>query len=160
MILKTAANYNDEGGYIEAWKNGDGTTEVKLIPKSGGGDEGKQGLKSITISPAIETTPALDSLFPIYWEDLTEEEKQHGINITVNGTAEDIEYTITVTPTDEWYAMHNSEEFEVGGKGEPVSYTVEGGKGVLSFTPNTTNGNTEETATQLVGGPVLISPNA
>lgn len=62
MILKTAANYNDEGGYIEAWKNSDGTTEVKLIPKSGG-DEGRQGLESITISPAITTTPALDSLF-------------------------------------------------------------------------------------------------
>lgn len=124
MILKTAANYNDEGGYIEAWKNSDGTTEVKLIPKSGG-DEGKQGLKSISISPAITTTPALDSLFPIYWEDLTDEEKeQQGktIMLTTDTTIVDgTTYTVTVTPTGDWYAA-DSEDY--GGKGEPVTLTA------------------------------------
>lgn len=114
MILKTAANYNDEGGYIEAWKNSDGTTEVKLIPKSGGGggdDEGKNGLLSLTISPAVTTTPALDSLFPIYWEDLPEGEIEEGVeyrnydatlhtgHALTNGT----EYSVTSTPSSEWH---------------------------------------------------------
>ena len=106
MILKTAANYNDEGGYIEAWKNSDGTTEVKLIPKSGG-DEGKNGIQSVTISPAITTTPALDSLFPIYWEDLTDEEKQGGktIALSTDGTFEiGDQIAITVTPTPDMMA--------------------------------------------------------
>lgn len=123
MILKTAANYNDEGGYIEAWKNSDGTTEVKLIPKSGGGDENKQGLKSISISPAITTTPALDSLFPIYWDDLTEEQKQNGVTLSLTtdaGLTVDEEHTFTITPTTDMYIIAD----EPGGKGEPVAVTI------------------------------------
>lgn len=125
MILKTAANYNDEGGYIEAWKNSDGTTEVKLIPKSGGGDEGKNGILSVTISPAITTTPALDSLFPIYWEDLTDEEKEQKgktIMLTTDTTlVDDTTYTVTVTPTADWYAIVTD---DYAGKGEPVTFTA------------------------------------
>lgn len=128
MILKTAANYNDEGGYIEAWKNSDGTTEVKLIPKNGGGDEGKNGILSVTISPAITTTPALDSMFPIYLEDLTDAQKRDGVNVVADVgigviTAGD-EYTITVTPTDDLYAGVIDDEPEFGDKGEPMVFTV------------------------------------
>lgn len=133
MILKTAANYNDEGGYIEAWKNSDGTTEVKLIPKSGG-DEGRQGLESITISPAITTTPALDSLFPIYWDDLTDDQKQDGVSISVtvpSGSLPTEEMTFTATPTSDWHmvGMTGGEPI-VGEKGVPVSIvgTPLGGK--------------------------------
>lgn len=130
MILKTAANYNDEGGYIEAWKNSDGTTEVKLIPKSG--DEGKQGLKSITISPEITTTPALDSLFPIYYDDVTEEQKEDGVRLFVTvpdgaiSEGEDVQITYTPTPT--WYVA--DEEMHFGGQGEPMTVTrsVENGE--------------------------------
>ena len=117
MILKTAANYNDEGGYIEAWKNSDGTTEVKLIPKNGGGNEGKNGIKSISISPAITTTPALNSLVPIYWEDLPtnpplpEGIKQYNASLLGGFTAEAV-YKATFTPTSDWYVDGN-------GKGEP-----------------------------------------
>ena len=69
-----------------------------------GGEEGN-GIKSITISPAITTTPALDSLFPIYWEDLTDEQKQNGLNITVTVDAPPTEdYTFTLTPTSGMYA--------------------------------------------------------
>lgn len=127
MILKTAANYNDEGGYIEAWKKSDGTTEVKLIPKSGGGDDGKQGLKSITISPAITTTPTFDSFLPIYYEDLTEKEKRDGV--LVRGTVEpDViksgnTYQFTITPTADWY-VYDFESEEFGDKGEPYTITV------------------------------------
>lgn len=121
MILKTAANYNDEGGYIEAWKKSDGTTEVKLIPKSGGGDEGKQGLKSISISPAITTTPAIDSLFPIYWDDLTDEEKAEGkktLLLNVGSLTEGDTYTATITATDTWYAQGDGDWSEQGGSAE------------------------------------------
>lgn len=120
MILKTAANYNDEGGYIEAWKNNDGTTEVKLIPKSGG-DDGKNGIKSISISPAITTTPAIDSLFPIYYDDLDEDEKQDGITRFVTAAPdESTTYTVIVTPTSEWYAQGTNGWGEMG---EPVKVT-------------------------------------
>ena len=131
MILKTAANYNDEGGYIEAWKNSDGTTEVKLIPKSGG-DEGKNGIKSITISPAITTTPALDSLFPIYWEDLTEEEKADGKSLTVEGNiTTGTTYTFNVTPTDDWYMYKPGTGFL--GKGEPYTTTADENDGKIEL---------------------------
>lgn len=150
MILKTAANYNDEGGYIEAWKNRDGTTEVKLIPKSGG-DEGKQGLKSISITPAIETTPALDSLFPIYYDDLTEQEKQIGeIN---RGTTANVgipagEYTVTFTPTSDWYAA-DTETFVFGEKGQSVTTSVSvDGEQRIQTSVMVSNGNTQETSTE------------
>ena len=124
MILKTAANYNDEGGYIEAWKNSDGTTGVKLIPKSGG-DEGKNGIESISISPAITTTPALDSLFPIYWEDLTDEEKLNGVTLNLNtDSLPGGEYSITVTPTAEGYAFGIGDTNVASeNAGAPITYT-------------------------------------
>lgn len=126
MILKTAANYNDEGGYIEAWKNSDGTTEVKLIPKSGG-DEGS-GLLSISISPAIETTPALDSLFPIYWDDLPEGEIEEGVEYryyeqtlhTGHALTQGDDYSVSITPTSEW---HYDDTEDSGGDGETVTLT-------------------------------------
>ena len=149
MILKTAANYNDEGGYIEAWKKSDGTTEVKLIPKSGR-DEGKNGIKSITISPAITTTPALDSLLPIYWDDLTEEQKRNGVPITIHANIEDdVPCTFTVTPTQTWYAADGNMQF--GGQGEPISFDSELVVGQsYDFHVGAANGTTEETATEMV----------
>ena len=110
-------------------------TSNGIIPTAwapGGSDEGKQGLKSISISPAITTTPALDSLFPIYWEDLTDEQKQQGVNITVDldPQTEPADYTFTLTPTNDMYAGING--VGTGGwvigenKGESVSDTVTG----------------------------------
>ena len=126
MILKTAANYNDEGGYIEAWKNSDGTTEVKLIPKSGG-DEGKQGLKSISISPTITMTPALESFFPIYYEDLTEQQKRDGVLVHVTAEPDVIKsgdaYQFTITPTADWY-VYDVASGTFGDKGERYTITV------------------------------------
>ena len=128
MILKTAANYNDEGGYIEAWKNSDGTTEVKLIPKSGG-DEGGQGLKSISISPSITTTPALDSLLPLDFDELISQGYQPDEYGTITVTVEVIrqigeQYTITATPTSGWCAVNN-ETGVIGEQGESVTYNLE-----------------------------------
>ena len=82
---------------------------------------------SISISPAITTTPALDSLFPIYWEDLTDEQKQDGI--TINCTSSGYtpgEYTITVEPTGDWYATVVWSDGHVTGEnaGESVTATL------------------------------------
>lgn len=99
-----------------------GTIPAIFIPN--GSDEGKQGLKSISISPAITTTPALDSLFPIYYDDLTDEQKEGGVElfaITAADLDDNVTYTITVTPTAEWYAF-NIDPGTTGGKGEPFTF--------------------------------------
>lgn len=105
-------------------------------PGGGGGDEGKQGLKSITISPAITTTPALDSLFPIYWDDLPEGDVEEGVEYRyyettlhtgyalTNGT----EYTISATPTSNWRVYHDETE---GDTGEAITFTATVSKGSL-----------------------------
>lgn len=132
MILKTAANYNDEGGYIEAWKKSDGTTEVKLIPKSGGGgggdDEEKNGLLSLTISPAITTTPTLDTLLPLDYDELIAQgyEPNESGTITVEVILQSVEelYTITATPTSGWYAQ-NTETNVIGEQGQAVTYNTD-----------------------------------
>lgn len=158
MILKTAANYNDEGGYIEAWKNSDGTTEVKLIPKSGGDGGGKQGLKSISISPTVTTEPAIDSVFPFYYEDLTEVELQnHSVLkvVTYEGdTLLEGEFSITFTPTADWYA---SQDYEFGGKGEPVTHTAEASPdGRVQAYTLLANSTTQETATEYFSFTIVI----
>lgn len=117
----------DEKGKVILGRERNTPTSNKFIPTTwvpGGGDEGKNGLKSISISPAITTTPALDSLFPIYWDDLTEEEKQSGKTIAVEATYDEHEdYYLTVTPTETWYAVNpNTSEF--GDVGEPVTYLL------------------------------------
>lgn len=99
-----------------------GTIPAIFIP--GGSDESKQGLKSISISPAITTTPVLDSLVPIYYEDLTEEQKQDVLTYKLT-TSEAISqgdvYTVTVTPTSDFYAFDDN--LVASGKGEPLSFT-------------------------------------
>lgn len=84
-----------------------------------------QGLMSISISPAIETTPALDSLFPIYWDDLTEEQKQDGVSVSVtvpSGSLPTEEMTFTVTPTSDWHIVDLGGDAPIiGEKGAPVS---------------------------------------
>lgn len=96
----------------------------------GGSDEEKQGLKSITISPAIETTPALDSLFPIYWYDLPEGEIEDGVEYryydatlhTGHALTKGDSYSVSVTPTSEWH--YESIGTGSGGDGETVTFTV------------------------------------
>lgn len=101
----------------------------------GGSDEGKQGLKSISISPAITTTPALDSLFPIGWDDLPEGEIDEGVEVRTyentihtgyaltNGT----EYSADSTPSSEWHI----DDMTVGDAGETVTTTATVNKGSL-----------------------------
>lgn len=98
------------------------------------GGEAGNGIKSITISPAITTTPALESLFPIYYEDLTEEQKQQGVAYPLsadNEPADGTPITITVTPTSDWYVL-NEMAGGVGEKGQPMSFTNEYHSGAFS----------------------------
>ena len=103
---------------IEYLTNTPWNTNMKVVESliGGGGDEGN-GIKSITISPEIETTPALDSVFPIYWGDTY----PPVIHLTPNGVLP-ASAEITITPTDSWY-VYNGETF--GGAGEPVTISVE-----------------------------------
>ena len=84
-------------------------------PGGGSGDEGN-GIMSISITPAIETTPALDSVFPIYWEDIPAEDITDGHfatkNITVTYSGElGSEYHITATPTANWQIQTGDGEY-------------------------------------------------
>ena len=81
-----------------------------------------QGLESISFSPAIETPPSLDSFCPIYYDELTEEQKANGVDIVLE-TADAFsgEYDVTITPTDEWYAYT---EGGMSNKGEAITAKV------------------------------------
>lgn len=128
--LATEANYG--GDLVSAQydaSSGSGAASAVV----GGEDivivgEAGSGILSITISPAITTTPALESVFPIYWEDLTEEERQDGVSVAL--TALNLpagDYTVTVAPTDDWYVRVG----QTAGteKGSPVSEQFSVGSG-------------------------------
>ena len=94
-ILGTARTTPTSNGFVP----------TTWTPGGGSEDEGN-GIKSVSISPAISTTPALESFFPIYWEDLTAEQKDNGVIINVETDGElSGEYAVTITPTAEWYAF-------------------------------------------------------
>lgn len=82
---------------------------------------------NISISPAITTTPALDSLFPVYYEDLTEDQKVDGISRTIitAPVTPDTDYKFTATPTSGWFIVvfgngFSNEPTYVGEPGEVV----------------------------------------
>ena len=84
-------------------------------PGGGSGGDGN-GIMSISITPAIETTPALDSVFPIYWEDIPAEDITDGhfatkrIEVTYSGELGS-EYHITATPSDGWQIQIGDSEY-------------------------------------------------
>ena len=89
------------------------------------GGEAGNGIKSITISPAIAATPALDSLFPIYWEDLTDEQKRDDVRFTgepATALVEGATYTITATPTDSMFVTNGAGVVSASA-GAPITYT-------------------------------------
>lgn len=100
----------------------------------GGSDEGN-GIKSITISPAITTTPALEYLFPIYWEDLTEEQKRDDVRFTgepATALVEGATYTITATPTDSMFVADGAGVVSASA-GAPITFNVAVEDGELFF---------------------------
>ena len=102
-----------------------------------GGDAGN-GIKSISISPSISTTPALESLFPIYYDDLTEEEKAEGKKtVLLNASSLTLgdTYTATITATDTWYAQGDGDWSAQGGSAEDTGTVSEmGGVNAIRFT--------------------------
>ena len=146
-----AVDFDEKGNAV--FGNAKNTpTSNGFIPTTwapGGSDEGKQGLKSISISPAIQTTPALESLFPIYYEDLTAEQKQgqSAVFLTANNETLQGQYTVTITPTSNWY-IADSDAMEFQGKGEPITMEVDAGKGRIYAEVILANGTPLETATQ------------
>ena len=123
-VLRTLGATDELIKYLINTPNNTNMKVVESLISGGDGDE-KQGIKSITISPAITTTPALASLLPIYYEDLTEEERREGRAIRTTTTADlgsGGEYTFTITPTADWYmADMTGGTPTFGGKGEPIT---------------------------------------
>ena len=108
---------------IGAAKNtpaGNGFIPTTWTPGGGSEDEGN-GIKSISISPSITTTPALESFFPIYWEDIPAEDIEDGqfatkrIEVVYDGEFGS-EYHVTATPTADWQVQTDFDQY--AGKGE------------------------------------------
>lgn len=103
---------------------------IPAIYVESGSDEEKQGLKSISISPAITTEPSIDSLVPLYWDDLEESEIQYGtdghrnVNVQLVGSWPEGTSTVTVTPTSDWKAYNNDGAYGDYGETEEA-YPVE-----------------------------------
>ena len=111
-------------------------TNMKVVESfiSEGGDEGN-GVKSVSISPAITTTPALDSLFPIYYEDLTDEQKRDDVRFTgepATALVDGATYTITATPTDSMFVT-NGHGVGSASAGAPITFTETVEEGELYF---------------------------
>ena len=91
-----------------------------------GGGNNKHGILSVT-APA-ETDPPLNTLFPIYHEDLPPMEdgafdvRTTTIDITTDQSWDDV--MVTVTPTKDWYAGYESydDELVFGEKGQPLEF--------------------------------------
>lgn len=89
----------------------------------------KHGILSIEIVPPFETTPALDTFFPLYFEDLTEEQIMDGVTIRVDANFDISEdWGVKVTPTETLFAWkyNAGEPAGDGGDGQPVTYTMWG----------------------------------
>lgn len=100
----------------------------------GGGDEGN-GIESITITPALETTPTLDSLFPLYWDEAQAEDGWQRLDQVLTSVAtltDGDNYTVTVTPTPGWFAGHEDNHSEMG---QPFTYEATVSNGILRIDP-------------------------
>ena len=85
----------------------------------------KQGVLSFSITPELSPDPAFTTLVPLYYEDLTDEEKENGRTVTVETPVAYVgqTLTVTVTPTAAWYAADYDDNFSE--QGQPISFTVE-----------------------------------
>lgn len=103
------------------------------VPGGGGsGDEGS-GLKSIRISPVLSTEPTLDSLYPIYWDDLTEEEKEEGkktVLLNADSLTAGDTYTAQATATGDWYVIGDGGWSAQGGDATYTFEAVQMGDGI------------------------------
>ena len=125
----------DEKGNVILGRERNTPTSNGFIPTTwapnggGSGDEGS-GLKSISISPVIQTTPALDTIVPLYYDDLIAQgyepspEGDISVVLEVPNDFQGGTYDITITPTSDWYAG-NAGLGNISAKGEPLEFTAE-----------------------------------
>ena len=121
----------------------DSVNEIKEALGGGGSGGAKHGIESVEFSPSINFIVGPDDSFPVYWEDLTEEERSGGLNInlTANSIEEAYMYNITITPTENmfvWAEGDSGDEQSSTRAGEPVtvsatSYNLGDGTYALSF---------------------------
>ena len=131
VILGRERNTPTSNGFIP-------TTWAPPAPVSEG-----SGLKSISISPVLGTTPAIDTVFPIYYEDLTDEEKQNGVKRYVTADSLPDSFDVTFTPTDDWHISYWDEEQEDDvflDAGESWTYTAEPENGFIMLECDASNG--------------------
>ena len=117
----------DEKGKVILGNAKNTTTSNGFIPTTwvpgGGSEEEGNGIKSISISPAISTTPALESVLPIYWDEERADQGWMEQNINLNTDAPlhiGDEYTVIITPTPDWHLKIDDTEHAAG---ESVSVT-------------------------------------
>ena len=111
------------------------------------GEPKEPQLVSITVSPEISTMPPMRSLFPLAWEDLTEDEQEGGKNVNLYATAplvDETEYTITVTPCADWYLWDRINEVFLA-KGEVFTYNATVSEGWLDIYADVANDNVNPT---------------
>lgn len=86
----------------------------------GGGDAGT-GIRMVSITPAFQMDPAMETVCPIYWNGETQQ-----IEISAFGMGSG-DYTVTITPTADAYAY--ADEGEEGiisdTKGAPITFEKE-----------------------------------
>lgn len=130
-VLKTLGATDELIKYLTNTPN---NTNMKIVESliSGDSDEGN-GIKSITVSPALDTTPTLDSLFPFYWDESQADDGwvEFDWELTVSSLI-DGEYTVTITPTSEWRVKYTS---QVAEKGQPLTFNVIAENGFMIITP-------------------------
>lgn len=119
-VLKTLGATDELIKYLINTPN---NTNMKIVESliSGSGDVGN-GIKSISIS--ISTTPALESLFPIYYGD----ERIVGDGFTAELSADELAQpvTVTITPTADVYIGVDMEGYaEFTNKGEARTVEIE-----------------------------------
>ena len=116
----------DEKGNAVLGNAKDTPTSNGFIPTTwvpgGESEEEGDGVKSVSIS--ISTTPALESLFPIYYGD----ERIVGDGFTAELSADELEQpvTVTITPTADVYIGADMEGYaEFTNKGEARTFEIE-----------------------------------
>ena len=139
----------------------DGVFTLKNTSGGGGGGGGGD-LVSVEVDPAIESTPTLASLFPIVWDDLSDDEKENGLRADLHAAeplVDETEYTITVTPSAGWYVYDFINE-TYGAQGEAVTLTGTVSEGWLDINAQVASDTNDDPSTKWVVYNISISNEA
>ncbi len=129
-VLKTLGATNELIKYLINTPNNTNMNIVKSLI-SGGGDAGT-GIKMVSITPAFQMVPALESLFPIYYGD----ERIVDDGFTAELSADELvqPVTVTITPTADVYIGVDMEGYaEFTNKGEARTVEIEPANNYISM---------------------------